>query len=960
MAISTSDIQALYIAYFNRPADFLGLQFWQDAATKAGSVAVVANEFSKSPEYTSLYAGKSTAEIIDTIYMNLFGRHAEPDGISFWGKALQSGAINIGNAAYQIFKGAQNADKVAVESKVAAAQAFYAALDTSAEIVGYSGDAANAVVKQWLSGVVDATTKDAATTADALAAVTGNAVAAHDGVFNAGKNFALTLNVDTIVGTANNDVITGAYDVAGSSHALSGLDTIDGGAGIDTLNLTDAKGGALDLSVGSVTNVEKLNITSVSTIVGNAAANSVNLKNFASGLTDAAISVKQAAGLTITAATATNLTISNNDDVTVVGGGSNVSVTSTGAVVIGNSGAATSADANKVVTATVKGATGASITDNSGTSGAVGSTLTTVNLDSITGASTLTGKGITAVKLTGLDSGADVTIANSAAHALTLTANGIDASGASIIVTDAKATTVNLVASDDSTLALAVAKATTLAVSGAADVTLDTVGSNYASLTGVTFTGAGTFTADLSGADELVSVNSSTSTGVLDITIAGTNNAAAAPAAQSVTGGAGDDKVTITGILGKGSTLSLGGGSDVVAVTGGGVITGAAVVDAGAGTDTLSLAVVDATNVGAFKNFELFDVATAVGTFDQAILDTKNTVTGFVGTAAVNAAGVTLQNLGAGVGFTVLGDMGANIVTLTQATAGALTITSDVDEAKADAGADVTAAKFVASNATSLNLVFDNANVDKLATYANSATLNVDATKAASLAITSGGSEVVNHANVNSGLASSGGGDNLKTITVTGSQDLVLDITHAGTVAVTSVDASALTGALTFNLNDLTSSGTIKLGGGDDVVTGVAITTTASTAATVQTISGLKAGTDVDASAQDGFDVIHFGTSAQSADHTAASATAYAIKDGLYTLGSGVTTLAGAVAQIAGNIGAQEAVVFNYAGTYYVYGSGALAGAGANQSDDLLVKLAGVASVTGLDNVAAGDIYIIG
>jgi hypothetical protein len=954
MAISTSDIQALYIAYFNRPADFLGLQFWQDAATKAGSVAVVANEFSKSPEYTSLYAGKSTAEIIDTIYMNLFGRHAEPDGISFWGKALQSGAINIGNAAYQIFKGAQNADKVAVDSKLAAAAAFYAALDTSAEIVGYSGDAANAVVKQWLSGVVDATTKDAATTADALAAVTGNAVAAHDGVFNAGKNFNLTLNVDTLVGTANNDVFTGAYDVAGASHALSGLDTIDGGAGIDTLNLTDAKGGALDLSVGSVTNVEKLNITSVSTIVGNAAADSINLKNFASGLTDAAISVKQGAALTVTAATTTNLTIANNDDVTIVGGGSNVSVNTTGAVVIGNSGAATSADANKVVTASVKNAASASITDNSGTSGAVGSTLTTVSLDTVAGASTLTGKGITAVKLTGLDSGADVTIANSAAHTLTLTANGIESTGASIIVTDAKATTVNLVASDDSELALAIAKATTLAVSGAADVTLDTTGANYASLTGVTFTGAGTFTADLSGADELVSINSSTSTGVLDVTIAGTNNAAAGAAAQSVTGGAGDDKVTITGILGKGSTLSLGGGSDVVAVAGG-VITGAAVVDAGAGTDTLSLAVVDATNVGAFKNFELFDVATAAGTFDQAILDTKNTVTGFVGTAAVNAAGVTLQNLGAGVGFTVLGDMGANIVTLTQATGGALTITSDVDEAKADAAADVTAAKFVASNATSLNLVFDNANADKLASFANSATLTVDAQKATALTITSGGSEVVNHATVTSGIAS--GASILKTITVTGSQDLVLDITHAAGTESASVDASAMTGGLTFNLADLSTTGTIKLGAGDDVITGFAITTTASTASTIQTVSGLKAGTDVDAAAQDGFDVIHFGASAQAGDHTAASATAYAIKDGLYTLGSGVTTLAGAVAQIAGNIGNNEAVVFNYAGTYYVYGSGA---DHTVLTDDLLVKLAGVSSVTGLDNVAAGDIYIIG
>lgn len=151
MTVST-DIQKLYIAYFNRPADFDGLIYWQNQAAINGSVANVANAFSASAEYTSLYAGKTNVEIIDTIYQNLFGRSAEPAGLTFWSTAMTNG-IDIGHIAISILKGAQNGDLTAINNKVTAATTFTNALDTTAEIKAYSGDAANYVAKEWLKQV---------------------------------------------------------------------------------------------------------------------------------------------------------------------------------------------------------------------------------------------------------------------------------------------------------------------------------------------------------------------------------------------------------------------------------------------------------------------------------------------------------------------------------------------------------------------------------------------------------------------------------------------------------------------------------------------------------------------------------------------------------------------------------------------------------------------------------------
>jgi hypothetical protein len=257
---TATEIQQLYVAYFNRPADVLGLSFWLDRANKS-STAAVANEFANSKEYTDVYGGKTAAEQVDAIYMNLFGRHAEAAGLVYWAQKLINGTETFGSIALTIAGAAQNADKTAIDAKVSAATEFTASLTDGAEIVGYSGEAANSVARAYLAGVTDATTLAAAITPANLNAVAAAAVAAHDGVATTSAN--LSAGVDTLVGTAGANIFNALSvkaDGQGGS-TLGDFDSIDGGAGNDTLNIytnVDVSAAGYNTTIGANTTIRSI------------------------------------------------------------------------------------------------------------------------------------------------------------------------------------------------------------------------------------------------------------------------------------------------------------------------------------------------------------------------------------------------------------------------------------------------------------------------------------------------------------------------------------------------------------------------------------------------------------------------------------------------------------------------------------------------------------------------------
>jgi hypothetical protein len=252
-----NDIQKLYVAYFNRPADAGGLAYYEGVLEAAkGSATVMAQisaDFAKSAEYTAAFNGMSNADIVNTIYMNIFGHAADDAGKKFYADALDAKQVTVANVVQEVAKGAQGTDLVAYNSKLTAAAAFSAAVDTDAEKAGYSGDAANKVAKAFLASVTDSLSLATATTPAALNAKVGDVVAAGTaftvatamsnlGTANSAlKSFLVTADGDTsattsatpatiatALTTAQGDVVTdlganGATYTAGSASVKAAI-----------------------------------------------------------------------------------------------------------------------------------------------------------------------------------------------------------------------------------------------------------------------------------------------------------------------------------------------------------------------------------------------------------------------------------------------------------------------------------------------------------------------------------------------------------------------------------------------------------------------------------------------------------------------------------------------------------------------------------------------------------------
>jgi len=214
-------LEKAYLAYFGRPVDPTGLTDYA-----ASTDTQVADAFAASAESKALYGSSFNYAQINAIYLALFNREAEKAGLEYWYAKVADKTFTPAGAAMAILNGALNADKTAVENKLVASAAFTAALDTSSEMIGYSGDAASASARSFLSSVT-ATAATAAAVDAAVVAMVAAKTAVRD------QTFTLTTGIDTFPGTTGNDMFIG--DMASST--LNAGDQIAGGTGTDTLKM---------------------------------------------------------------------------------------------------------------------------------------------------------------------------------------------------------------------------------------------------------------------------------------------------------------------------------------------------------------------------------------------------------------------------------------------------------------------------------------------------------------------------------------------------------------------------------------------------------------------------------------------------------------------------------------------------------------------------------------------------
>ncbi len=316
MAASTyfDQVQQLYIAYFGRPADPVGLTFWATQVDAAnGNLASMIAGFASSSESNALYAGVSTTQKITGIYVNLFNRQPEPAGLAFWVAQIESGALTQAQAAFQIQSSAGPGDALAVVNKLAIAKSFTAQLDTPAEISGYSGVTAAATARTFLASV-DATPASVNTaTANlgtSVATASGTTVPTPVTPVPVNTTQTLTTGIDTLTGSDQNDTFIATLDT--STPALGTFnkaDSLNGGLGTDILSLSVTGAAVAFWPAATLTNIEQLlirdqhksgdssiydlgGINGLSTVTSNVSTGAVTFNNVQTGATVALLGDK--------------------------------------------------------------------------------------------------------------------------------------------------------------------------------------------------------------------------------------------------------------------------------------------------------------------------------------------------------------------------------------------------------------------------------------------------------------------------------------------------------------------------------------------------------------------------------------------------------------------------------------------------------------------------------------------
>jgi len=578
--------------------------------------------------------------------------------------------------------------------------------------------------------------------------------------------YSLTAAHESFTGAGAADTFTA--DVA----SYFGLDTLSGGGGTDTLNITATTGVEFILSTTStISSIETLSLTH--TADSGAAADDItmNLTGYSSFRT---VTVANTGDVATDSSDVTISTKSNVTSIDVNGGASAQDVV---AVTISDTGTASSATVAVTDTLATVSITGASSTVT-----LASDALTTLNLDSVSGLVTNTDAYTADTRALTVNVAAGTITGVTDAGASTLTIITTGAVTALGTFTAAAAKTVNVVANDAITAGtLATTAATALNVSGDSLATM-TVGT-LAATAAVTITGSAGLK-DVAGLGSIASVDGSGTSGA--VTLGATTVTAGFGTAVSYAGGAGADTITVGATT---KAITTGAGNDTVYILSTVSALGTSgSIDAGDGTsDTLGMTGTDAasasassTFAGTISNFERLTLDTVTSnTIDLAYLDSISYVT-----MAGTINGAILSNMPTGGQVNVNTAQTAYTVSVKNAS------TSTTDSLTLSTSA---------TTGMSVGTV-SVAGVETVAFLTDDSTATASQTAAG-----------IAHTYALSDSA-------LTTVTVTGDAGLILTHSSGGTLLNSFSAAGVTHGAVTFTSAALTVAATVVGGAGNDTL----------------------------------------------------------------------------------------------------------------------------------------------
>lgn len=167
-------LQEVYIAYYGRPADPAGQEWWAEQLLQSGGdLTAIIQQFGTSAEFDAYYGGLDNEVLVDTVYHNMFGREPDAAGRNYYVGRLDAGTMTLQTATLDILNGAQNEDAVIIDNKVDCARYFtVAVLDLGLSYTDQQIPDAREML--GLAGVDSEALAACRTAADTLLATMGN------------------------------------------------------------------------------------------------------------------------------------------------------------------------------------------------------------------------------------------------------------------------------------------------------------------------------------------------------------------------------------------------------------------------------------------------------------------------------------------------------------------------------------------------------------------------------------------------------------------------------------------------------------------------------------------------------------------------------------------------------------------------------------------------------------------
>ena len=224
-AAMRTQVSQLYVALFGRAPDSDGLGYWVNELGNGKSLTSVADTmYATAPARAYYPTWKTNEEIISSFYVNVLGRTADAEGLAYWTAKLNAAGATPGSVIAQMIEVVSKytgTDAAGVKS----AALFNNKTDVAQTYAEAGGTIANAT--SILSGVTDV----ASTVTAAKATISGGAATS-----SAGQSFDLTANVENASGTSGDDIFNASTTDSGAT--LNTGDVINGGSGTDTLKIT--------------------------------------------------------------------------------------------------------------------------------------------------------------------------------------------------------------------------------------------------------------------------------------------------------------------------------------------------------------------------------------------------------------------------------------------------------------------------------------------------------------------------------------------------------------------------------------------------------------------------------------------------------------------------------------------------------------------------------------------------